>query len=333
MFVEYVDSECVMKIAIIANGGLGLNALRLTRKVLPQQPCLVISDPRNPACGSLAVQCQRGGISLHMAEKVNAEDVVERLADVEPDYLFNINSYQILRNELLALPHIATINLHNGPLSRYGGVNVVPWAVFNRETEYGITWHIVDRGIDTGDIVVQRRFPVPPTITAGALFTKCIAESLAGYRDLLTMIEAGPPRHVPQDHDKSTYYSRKDLPFNGVLPFDEEPGRLDALLRAIDMRPLKVGTFTPRFFWQDSQLVLEQGRLIRQSPDGRAPGEIVSLAEEEIHVAVRDAILVISQVRMQDGTRIALNDLASSLGLRAGGLFCSSRPQEGSDGA
>ena len=58
------------------------------------------------------------------------------------------------------MPALGTINCHAGKLPFYRGRNVLNWAIINGESEFGITVHFIDDGIDTGDIIKQKTYPI-----------------------------------------------------------------------------------------------------------------------------------------------------------------------------
>ena len=58
------------------------------------------------------------------------------------------------------MPRLKTINCHAGKLPFYRGRNILNWALINDEKEFGVTVLYMDEGIDTGDIVLQKTFPI-----------------------------------------------------------------------------------------------------------------------------------------------------------------------------
>lgn len=101
------------------------------------------------------------------------------------------------------------LNLHNGPLPRYRGVNPINWALKNKENNHGVTIHRIEPGIDTGPIYGQIIFPindnyeVRDVLRIALNFGKNLADSVIRSFDQLIPYE--------QDHSKSSYYSTKDF--------------------------------------------------------------------------------------------------------------------------
>ena len=74
------------------------------------------------------------------------------------------------------------INCHAGKLPFYRGRNVLNWVLINDENEFGITLHYVDSGIDTGDIIIQKTFP----ITDEDDYSTLLQRAYVGCADVLT---------------------------------------------------------------------------------------------------------------------------------------------------
>jgi methionyl-tRNA formyltransferase len=98
------------------------------------------------------------------ANEAECERLLKSLA---PDLLV-LGTSRILRPHILSIPRVGVLNPHPGLLPDYRGVDVIPWAIYNGDP-VGVTIHFVDRGIDTGDVVAQRRFEVRPGDTLASL--------------------------------------------------------------------------------------------------------------------------------------------------------------------
>ncbi len=101
------------------------------------------------------------------------------------DYLFAITHLAILPDDVLSTPGKLAVNFHDGPLPRYAGLNTPAWALMNREARYGISWHIVEPGIDTGDLLEQRLFDVAPDETSLSINTRCFEAGVESFRELI----------------------------------------------------------------------------------------------------------------------------------------------------
>jgi len=161
--------------------------------------------------------------------------VADFVASHDCDILFSIANGRILDAATLAKPRLAAVNYHNGPLPAYAGMWVTAWAVLNGEEYHGVTWHLMAPGIDTGPILVQRRFPLSPTETTGSLNLHCTEAALESLEEVFGKCEQGAIAGEPQDFSRRSYYGRSDTaPNGGVIDWDWPAENIVRLVRACD---------------------------------------------------------------------------------------------------
>jgi folate-dependent phosphoribosylglycinamide formyltransferase PurN len=99
------------------------------------------------------------GIPIRYSRLTNSIQTQQILNALAPDVLI-LGQTGIVREPLLAIPRIGTLNAHPGILPLYRGIDCAKWAVFNDDfTNVGASVHWVDRGIDTGNLIMTRRYP------------------------------------------------------------------------------------------------------------------------------------------------------------------------------
>ncbi|MGQ0634364.1 MAG: formyltransferase family protein [Planctomycetaceae bacterium] len=148
------------------------------------------------------------------------------------DFLFSIVNFRILPRDLLSIPTRMAINYHDGPLPKYAGIHVTTWAIMNQETVHGITWHVIEEQIDTGDILKQVLFPIDSRETAASLNMKCFLAAGRSFRILLQELQAGTYFRIPQKSEERTYFGlRTPLP---AVDDSWSAARIDAYSRALD---------------------------------------------------------------------------------------------------
>jgi methionyl-tRNA formyltransferase len=121
-------------------------------------------------------------------------DLLEAL---EPE-LVVLGGTRIIHPHILAIPGRGTVNAHPGLLPWLRGSSSVAWALY-RDLPVGVTTHLVDRGIDTGTLILQRRLPVYRGQTYEQIVRGVL--SLAGdlMAETLALFEAGDVPTSPQD--------------------------------------------------------------------------------------------------------------------------------------
>jgi methionyl-tRNA formyltransferase len=100
------------------------------------------------------------------------KSLIDKVRDIDPDYIFSIYYRQVLPKALLSSAKISCINIHPSLLPLYRGPVPTAWAIENGEKEFGVTIHLMDEGIDTGDILVQEKYPILDNETGFELYTR-----------------------------------------------------------------------------------------------------------------------------------------------------------------
>src|ERR1044072_273823 len=182
----------------------------------------VIAHPTKvhpPATGSVAAQALQLGLPLFQPDDVNTTPVLESLHKLEPDLTVLAGYGPIVRKEFIELAPRGCINLHGGKLPRYRGSSPMNWALINGDREYTLTIIRVDLGVDTGDILAERTFPitVDDTIrelqeTANQVFPEMLA-------DVIARIENQSIQPRTQDESQASYYPLR-FPDDGLIWWD-----------------------------------------------------------------------------------------------------------------
>lgn len=100
------------------------------------------------------------GLPVLQPEKMKDPTFVEQLRDYQAD-LQVVVAFRMLPEAVWNMPRFGTFNVHAALLPQYRGAAPINWAVINGETETGVTTFFLDHDIDTGRIILQKRFPIP----------------------------------------------------------------------------------------------------------------------------------------------------------------------------
>lgn len=156
-------------------------------------------------------------------------------AGLSADWLLSIANLRMISPDVLALPTKGAINFHDGPLPRYAGLNTPAWAVINGETSHGVSWHMIEGGVDEGDLLSQKTIDISGDETAFSLNSKCYAAGMEGFATVLSQLETGVLDRTAQDLSQRSYFARDQRPENmGVLDFSKPAIQLDGLVRGLD---------------------------------------------------------------------------------------------------
>lgn len=102
------------------------------------------------------------GLPVLQPVKMKDSEFVEQLRSYHAD-LQVVVAFRMLPEVVWAMPKYGTFNVHAALLPQYRGAAPINWAVINGEKETGVTTFFLDHDIDTGRIIMQKRFPIPET--------------------------------------------------------------------------------------------------------------------------------------------------------------------------
>lgn len=159
------------------------------------RPLVVITQPDRPAGRGLATKpppvkqaAQELGLPVYQPASINSQEALERLRDLKLDLLAVAAYGQILKKDVLGSPRLGCINVHASLLPQYRGAAPVAWAIASGEEVTGVTVFLMDEGMDTGPILLQRQVQIDPEETRGELEARLavvggelLVEAIRGY--------------------------------------------------------------------------------------------------------------------------------------------------------
>ena len=135
---------------------------------------------------------------------VNSSETAKLIADCQPDVMV-VCGAPILRENIFSIPKICTINIHFGISSAYRGQHTLFWPMLeNRFDQIGATVHMIDKGVDTGNLLFEVYPEVSPADDEVSLELK-IAESLVEpFVGMLQQIESSQDRQLVGQPQQAT---------------------------------------------------------------------------------------------------------------------------------
>ncbi|PKM52637.1 MAG: hypothetical protein CVV02_00435 [Firmicutes bacterium HGW-Firmicutes-7] len=169
-------------------------------------------------------------------DRINPKEAYFKVLKKEPfDFLFSIVNYQVLKKDVLDLPKKMAINFHDAILPRYGGIHATSWALLNDEKVHGITWHIMEEGVDQGNILKQKTVEIDNKETAFSLNLKCYIAAVDAFEELVKELTTNTYTETPQKLEDRTYFEKNKRPENGgIVSWPTSAEAVDRLVRAMD---------------------------------------------------------------------------------------------------
>ena len=114
------------------------------------------------------------GVKLMQPVSLKDEAFLNELQQLEAD-MFIVVAFRMLPEVVWRMPSLGTFNLHGSLLPLYRGAAPINWAIIKGEEKSGVTTFLIDKEIDTGNILMQRECPIEEKETIGTLYDKLMA--------------------------------------------------------------------------------------------------------------------------------------------------------------
>jgi methionyl-tRNA formyltransferase len=118
------------------------------------------------------VTAQEAGIRVLQPGTLKDELFLRELLSIEPEFIIVVAYGKILPGTILDLPLRGCINVHASLLPKYRGAAPIAWAILQGDAKTGVSTMLMDEGLDTGDILLQRQIEISKEDTAGSLGRK-----------------------------------------------------------------------------------------------------------------------------------------------------------------
>jgi len=162
----------------------------------------------------------------------NGAELVARLRELAPDFLFSFYYRRMLGEALLALPARGALNMHGSLLPHYRGRAPVNWAVLHGEPRTGASLHYMTARPDAGDLVDQQAVPILEDDTAAVVFNKVTwAAEVVLDRSLPALVAGTAPR-TPLDLAAGSYFGGR-RPEDGRIDWSQGAAAVHNLVRAV----------------------------------------------------------------------------------------------------
>jgi methionyl-tRNA formyltransferase len=231
---------------------------------------------------------------------LKSKKFTDQIKRIQPDFLVVIAFGHILSEKILELPKFGAINIHASLLPEYRGPAPIQWAIINGDSQTGITTMFMDKGMDTGNVLLTKKESILPEDTAATLHDRL---AITGA-DLLikTLKDYAAHKLIPiaQDHSKATYaplLKKQDGHINWQRPAEE----LEPFIRGMTPWP---GAFT---FHNETRLKILKAAPLPESVS-EAAGTILKAFPDELRVATGKGALSILEIQGPSGKRLGVAD-------------------------
>lgn len=221
---------------------------------------------------------------------------LEELRRRDPEVIVVVAYGKILPPDILALPKYGCVNVHASLLPKYRGAAPVQWALMNGERETGITTILMDEGLDTGDILLQRPLTVGEDESFGSVYGRLAHLGAEVLLETLKLLETGGLPRRPQDHRQASF-APPLTPADEIICWNRPAQAISNQVRALDPSP------GARTFWEGRILKVWRAKPVGGSFAG-VPGEVLETGPEGILVQAGEGAVLIQELQLAGGRRL-----------------------------
>jgi methionyl-tRNA formyltransferase len=230
-----------------------------------------------------------------------------------PELLVVVAYGLILPQVVLDLPRLGCLNIHGSLLPRWRGAAPIHRAILAGDAETGVSIMQLDAGLDTGPVLLERRHPIGVHDTSGDLHDVLAELGAVALLEAIALLARGDAVARPQAVTGVTYAAKIDKS-EAPIDWNRSAIEIDRQVRAFNPWPVA-----------ETQFAGEPLRILRanlvDAVAGSAPGTLLGLGEDGLHVACGEGVLAVREVQRAGKRPVSARDFANAVrldGLRFG---------------
>lgn len=246
---------------------------------------LVTPDSATANFKVLQETTEKNGIDFLKAENINAETVAERIRGIKPDLIISAHLRKILKKEIFSLAAKGAVNVHPSLLPKYRGLSPQHQAIMHGDSESGVTVHFIEADVDTGDIVVQKKFSIENSDYILQVQAKMLAIYKTIVAEAVELLESDSFEPIKQNPATLSYFGPLKKS-DRQIDLSKTTEEVYNLIRAVSL-PYKGAFYKDYIFWT-AEIADDPGLKNKYTEVGAYLEE----AEDRIIVRLKDGILV-----------------------------------------
>ena len=243
---------------------------------------------------------QKLNLEFIQPNSIKNDSVIKILKSIAPDIFVVVAFGQILPKEVLDIPKFGSINVHASILPKYRGASPIQQAIINGEKNTGVTTMFMDEGLDTGDILLQKKIKIEKNYTTELLFQKLSKIGGNLLIETIKKLENGDLKRIKQDDKFATYckiFKKKD----GAINWNTKALDIENFVRGINPWP---GAYT---FINENRFKIFEVKKTDFKKDGNS-GEIAFLAKDKLFINAKDFKVAITRIQSPSGKVLDIED-------------------------
>jgi len=245
--------------------------------------------------------------------KIKNTEFIETLKSFSPDLIVVCAYGKILPKEILEIPRFGCWNIHASLLPKYRGASPINWAILEGEKETGITIMLMDEGMDTGPILLQKKLPILEEDTAITLSQKLSLLGKEAILEAINLHKQNKLKAFPQPEDGISYAPllKKE---DGFFTFEEPADLIERKVRAFLPWP------TAHTYYKNKLLKVFSAKAV-SIEHKKTAGTILKIEKEGILVATSKGAILLKELQLEGKKRLSGYEFACGQRLKTDALL------------
>ncbi len=236
-------------------------------------------------------------LPLFQPVKINRDESVEIIKSLSPDLIVVAAFGQIISQRILDIPRFGSINVHASLLPKYRGAAPINWVILQGEKETGVTTMLMDKGLDTGSILLQRKLEIFPEENAGELHDRLAFLGAEVLRETVERLKQGGLTSFKQEESETSYAPplKKE---DGLIDWEKPAEKIYNHIRGMNPWP---GAFT---YLEGKVLKVFHAKHVIQG-FSHEPGKVVKASDKGILVATGEGHILLTEIQLENHKRMS----------------------------
>ena len=186
-------------------------------------------------------------LKVYQPERIKSAETEELIKSLNPDLIAVVAYGKIISKNIIETPKYGCINVHGSLLPKYRGAAPIQWSIINGDTVTGVTTMFMDEGLDTGDILLQRKVFINENETSDELKNRLSVIGAELLIETIQKLEEGTLERKPQDNAQATLSPPLDK-INGQIYWGKSAREIHNLIRGANSWPIAYTTIMGKRF-------------------------------------------------------------------------------------
>ena len=226
-----------------------------------------------------------------------------QLALLNPDVMVVAAYGQILPKSILEIPKLGCLNIHASLLPRWRGAAPIERAILEDDRETGISIMKMNEGLDTGDILLDKKCTISNHETAQTLHDTLSNIGANAILETLNMLPTLKAR--PQQNNEATY-AEKVTKDEAQIDWHQSAEKISRVIRAFNPRPIAYTNAMAKQFKNRVLRIIEAEIVNRQTTN--SPGEVIKYDKDVCYIATSNGVINLKKVQLSGKNKVSIKD-------------------------